>query len=265
MQNPSIQDFLIETLDLAGRELSERFGGALKISVKPDASLVTDADLASERVILERIRRYFPDDLILSEEFGKSGTERKEGAHIWVIDPLDGTTNFANRYPFFCVSICRARFGGSGIMEPVLGGIGHPMEKKTYIAQKNLGAFLNGKPIQVASPRPLDRAFLVTGFYYQEGAKLEEEVRRFAAVAATCTSIRRDGAAALDLAYVAEGVFDAFWERGLAPWDTAAGMLLISEAGGVTQNYSKVAPCDIEGDGIIAGSAEMVRQLGQFF
>jgi myo-inositol-1(or 4)-monophosphatase len=263
-QNFPEKDFLLQTLDLANTELMRRFGDSkLIVKSKPDTSLVTEADLASEKVILEQIRKHFPNDIIYSEESGLSSTERTPHKHIWIIDPLDGTTNFANSYPFFCVSIGRGVIQTNGTIEPVLGGISNPISQKMYVGAKGIGAFCNNRQIRVCPPRPLKNSFLVTGFYYQKGDKLKEEIKRFARIADECSTIRRDGAAALDLALVAEGIFDAFWERGLAPWDVCAGALLIKEAGGELLNYTLDATFNMEGDGIIAGNASIVRDIAQ--
>lgn len=256
-------EFLEETLHLAGQELMRRFGSGREIRYKQDNSLVTDADLASEKIILDNIRKYFPQDHFYSEEAGRSSQERPAGEHVWIIDPLDGTTNFANAYPFFCVSIARGVFGKDGKIEILEGGVIDPHRNKAYCARKGHGAFANGKRLQVAPTRPINKSFLVTGFYYKKGDELQHEVKRFAKVANICQSIRRDGAAALDLALVAEGVYDAFWELGLQPWDLAAGTLLIAESGGVLRNYDQAAHAkyDLEGPGIICGSPSVVSEL----
>lgn len=260
-------DFLTETLDLAGQTLINRFGEKLQIRSKADASLVTDADLASEAIVIERIKRYFPNDKIFSEEAGLSSKDRKPGSHIWIIDPLDGTTNFANNYPFFCVSIGRGRFKTDLSIEMTLGGIMAPLQKKIYLAALGNGAYVNQNKMSVAPSRDLKQSFLVTGFYYKRGEDLKHEIDRFAKVADICPSIRRDGSAALDLALVAEGIFDGFWELGLQPWDVAAGSLLVTEAGGTAVNYmppqeiKKSATYNLEKDGIIVGCPSIVQAI----
>jgi len=256
-------EFIEEVSRLAGIELSKRFGSTLSIQTKSDKSIVTEADLASEKVILELIRRHYPDDLILSEEAGLSSTERPPGRYIWIIDPLDGTTNFANRYDFYCVSIGRGRFDQSGFVELQSGGVYDPTRNHLYLAELGQGAFLNGKRLHISPPRPLAQSFLGTGFYYQTGESLNKEIRRFARISDKCQSIRRDGAAALDLALVAAGIYDGFWEFGLSPWDTAAGALLITEAGGCVRNYRGNGPFNIDGEGLVAGSTALVSELQQ--
>ncbi len=257
-------NFLIDTMTSAAEELTKRRGEALKISVKPDASLVTEADLASEKVIIERIKKYFPDDQIFAEESGRSSEARQPGSSVWVVDPLDGTTNYANGYPHYCISIGRGVFDSNGRIQIDTGAVYDAVREKFYFAEHGKGAHCNGRSLKVAPPRPFQESFLVTGFYYLEGPDLEREVTRFSKIVQQCHSIRRDGSAALDLAMVAEGIFDAFWELGLAPWDVAAGTLLVREAGGVTRNYpSSVGSYDIEGHGIIAGTPGTVQALAR--
>lgn len=256
-------EFLRETSTEANAELTKRRGPNLRFEFKSDSSLVTEADLASERVILDRIRRHFPEDKIISEEAGLSSTDRSAGSYIWVVDPLDGTTNYANGYPFYCISIGRGRFRQDGTIEMVHGGIMDGARQRFYYAGLGEGAFVDGKRLKVAPARDFEKCFLVTGFYYHKGHALEVEVQRFAKVADRCQSIRRDGAAALDLAMVAEGIYDAFWETGLKPWDVAAGSLLVSEAQGQVRNYKNFGtkPYDIEAEGLIAGSEAAAESI----
>lgn len=249
-------NFISDSLDLSAEDLRERFGGPLEVRSKADTSFVTNADLASEKIIIDRIRKYYPDDVILSEEAGLSSLERRPGSHIWVIDPLDGTTNFANNYPFFAVSIARGVFDVQQKIQIIAGGIAEPERKRHFTATLGGGAFCNGARISVSSQAHLEKAFLVTGFYYNQGEALTDDIRRFSQISSYCQSIRRDGAAALDLAYIAAGIFDGFWEIGLQPWDVAAGSLLVSEAGGKIYNYSGEVGTkfDVEAPGVIAGN-----------
>jgi myo-inositol-1(or 4)-monophosphatase len=272
-----IRGFLGETLNLSSAELLKRFGGQNNVRSKKDTSLVTDADLASEKIILDRIGKYFPSDAIISEESGQKNVQRAKGQKVWIIDPLDGTTNFANGFPFFGISIGYGEFDAHGKVKVLAGGIADPVHQNEYIALSGKGAFKNGAPMKIQIERPFEQAFLVTGFYYTMGSDLDREVERFRRVAQKCQSIRRDGSAALDLALVASGVYDGFWERGLAIWDVAAGSLLVSEAGGFVINYpsngsgkassasfeaQKLAlTYDIEGDGIIAGTKTVVTEV----
>lgn len=255
-----LSEFIEETLSLSGAELLSRFSSKLKVQMKKDASIVTDADLASEKIIIERITKYYPDDLILSEEAGLSSQERKAGSAIWIIDPLDGTSNFANNYPYYCISIGRGIFSASGEITIREGGIYDPVHKELFLAERGKGAFCNGRKVQVTAERDFSQTFLVTGFYYLQENALSEQVERFLHVARACQTIRRDGAAALDLALVAKGTFDGFWEYGLQPWDLAAGSLLVQEAGGVVNNYFE-SSFDIESKGIVAGNRKTVAEL----
>lgn len=258
-----IYAFFRETLAEAAEELKKRQGRHLEVRVKADTSLVTEADLASERVILSKINKSFQGDIIFAEESGLSRGERDPGNHIWIIDPLDGTTNFANGYPFYCISIGRGRFRDDGSIEMVAAGIWDAPRERFFYAELNKGAYVDGRQLAAAPNRDIAKAFLVTGFYYNQGEKLQAQIERFARIAAQCQTIRRDGAAALDLAYVAEGVYDAFWEMGLQPWDVAAGSLLVREAGGIVQNYpeGRRGAYSIEGVGIIAGSQSATKGI----
>lgn len=188
--------------------------------------LVTAADLESEKKVVSVIRESFPDHNFLCEEnrYEKTGSE-----YTWVIDPLDGTNNFASRLPVFCVSIALLKKE-----EPVLAVIYDPSRYEIFTAQKGQGAFLNGVKMGVSAADSLQKAILVTGFYYDRGEHMIgnlEWIKRF--YLKHVMGIRRFGAAALDLAYVAAGRVSGFWEFNLSPWDFAAGKLLIEEAGGV--------------------------------
>lgn len=185
------------------------------------ADLVTDADRASERIILERLSRDYPHSTILSEE---SGTHAGTADERWIVDPLDGTTNFAHGYPLYCVSIAYERSG-----ELIAGVIYAPAMNELFVAERGSGARLNDRDIRVS---PVDRvadAMVCTGFH---PADFERNAAHFRAASNVAQAVRRDGSAALDLAYVACGRFDGFWEFGLHAWDVAAGTLMIIEAGG---------------------------------
>lgn len=245
----------------AGAELMRFFAKGVRVRQKADRSLVTDADLASEKLIIETLRNRFPADTIYSEEAGLSSSERKPGGRIWIVDPLDGTTNFSNNYPFFCVSIARAEFTPSGGLKVMSGVVHEPVRNRTYVVERGRGAWVNQKQIFVTSARPPEDAFLVTGFAYHRGDNLRRDIEFFMSVAETCQSIRRDGAAALDLAMVAEGIYDGYWETGIKPWDLAAGILLVEEAGGVLKNYPGSAgeDFDIEAGNVICGTSPVVN------
>jgi myo-inositol-1(or 4)-monophosphatase len=255
--------FLHDLSCRAGAELTRRFGSDVRVRQKSDKTLVTDADLASEKIILDTLRQKRPQDKIFSEEAGLSSEDRTVGSSIWIVDPLDGTTNFANNYPFFCVSIGRGVFQADGSIRVMAGAVHDPIRGKTYVAERGRGAWVNEKSIRVCPDRSPQDAFLVTGFAYHRGDNLKKDIEFFLAVAQTCQSIRRDGAAALDLALVAEGVYDGYWETGLRPWDLAAGSLLVEEGGGIVQNFNNVpgARYDIERGDIICGTPSVVQLI----
>jgi myo-inositol-1(or 4)-monophosphatase len=226
-------NFAIQTARDAGRLLAERFGRVLQITNKSELDLVTESDLASERLIIERIKTYHPRHSILAEESGASEPADREGQDDWrwIIDPLDGTTNYAHGYPCFCVSIGLEH---KGRME--IGVVYDPMRDELFSAERGEGASLNGRRIQVSPVDALAGALLCTVFPYDVRER-SEFARHFANFIMNAQGVRRDGAAALDLAYVACGRFDGFWEEGLKPWDVAAGSLLVEEAGGRVSKY----------------------------
>ena len=246
-----------------GAQLQRFFQSSFEVRTKEDRSLVTDADLASEKAILDIIKDQFPEDLICSEEAGLSSTERQGGKSIWIIDPLDGTHNFAYGYEFFCVSVARGRFIEDGSIEIEVGAVLDPIRDRLWIAEKGCGTWCNDKQVSVSSPKDLEHSFLVTGFYYNRDSVLDNDLKLFRKIAGTCPNIRRDGAAALDLALVAHGVFHCFWERNLKPWDMAAGSLLVEEAGGIIKGY-KDNKWDCESNTIVAGHSRSVSDIRSY-
>jgi len=216
----------------AGKLLVQKLGIA-KVSTKGDINLVTEADIAAENLIIERIRSYHPQHGILAEESGEAvlaGGKRSEWK--WIIDPLDGTTNYAHGYPCFCVSIALERAG-----ELEIGVVYDPMRDEMFAAERGQGATLNDRKIRVSSVEELSQAMLCTGFPYNVRER-PDFAREFTNFTMNAQAVRRDGSAALDLAYVACGRFDGFWEDGLSPWDIAAGALLIMEARGRITNFN---------------------------
>ena len=253
-------NFAIQTAREAGHLLAERFGRTLQITNKSELDLVTESDLASERLIIERIQTYHPRHAILAEESGVSATAERDqqSEWRWIIDPLDGTTNYAHGYPCFCVSMGLEH---KGKME--VGVIYDPMRDELFTAERGAGASLNGRRIQVSPRANLSSALLCTGFPYDVRER-SQFARHFANFIMNAQGVRRDGAAALDLAYVACGRFDGFWEEGLKPWDVAAGMLMVEEAGGRVSNYAG-EPLSIYQPPILASNGllheEMMRVL----
>jgi myo-inositol-1(or 4)-monophosphatase len=223
-------NFAIETAREAGQILLERFGRKITITKKGDINLVTEADLASEKLIIERIRSHYPKHAILAEESGASALNG-ESEWKWIIDPLDGTTNYAHGYPCFCVTVALEHKG-----EIIVGVTFDPTRDELFAAEKGNGATLNGRQIRVSATESLSDALLVTGFPY-DARERENFARHFTDFTYKSRGIRRDGSAAIDMAYVACGRFDGFWEEGLHAWDVAAGVLLIEEAGGRVSYY----------------------------
>ena len=200
-------------------------GGALNVRSKQVNDFVTQVDQASEQAIMETVRKAYPEHGFLCEESGSTGGDAEV---VWIIDPLDGTTNFIHGFPQYCVSIAvRSR-----------GALAHavvydPVRNELFTASRGRGAFLNDRRIRVSKATRLTEALVGTGFPFKELTRLELYTRQLQTLMKTCAGVRRAGAAALDLAYVACGRLDAFWELGLSPWDMAAGALLIAEAGGL--------------------------------
>src|ERR1044071_8279199 len=219
----------MQTAREAGRILADRLGRALQVSNKGDIDLVTEADLASEKFIIDAINSYYPRHAILAEESGATSDDNAEWK--WIIDPLDGTTNYAHGYPCFCVSIALEH---QGRIE--LGVVYAPVTDEMFAAERGQGATLNDRRIRVSEIEDLNSAMLCTGFPYNVRER-PDFTRDFANFTMAAQAVRRDGSAALDLAYVACGRFDGFWEDGLSPWDIAAGQILIEEARGKVTNF----------------------------
>ncbi|MBN1448129.1 MAG: inositol monophosphatase [Bacteroidetes bacterium] len=231
-------DTAIRAAREAGDILLHHFGDLRHIEIKNNQqfNLVTEADTNAEKRIVDVLLEAFPDHGILGEEGGK----RKGSApYKWIIDPLDGTTNFTHSFPIFSISIALEKDG-----ELVLGVIYDPARDEMFTAERGAGAFLNGERIHVSDETRIDRAMLVTGFPYNIRENPDYCYERFIGFLKEAQAIRRLGSAALDCAYVAAGRLDGFWEVSLQPWDKAAGHLLIEEAGGRVSDFSG-APHDI--------------------
>jgi myo-inositol-1(or 4)-monophosphatase len=213
----------------AGALLKTFLGHIIQITHKGETDLVTEADLQSERLILESLRRHFPEDTFLTEETGQHGGVSKRR---WLIDPLDGTTNFTHELPFFAVSIALQVQGRS-----VLGVVYNPCTQELFEAVKGTGAFLNQKPIAVSKNSTLMESLLATGCPYTMHQNPGEVMKRINNLIVRAQAIRRIGSAAMDLCYVAAGRFAGYWEQDLKPWDTAAGALLVEEAGGRVTDF----------------------------
>jgi myo-inositol-1(or 4)-monophosphatase len=201
----------------------------LEYSSKGRNDYVSQADVEAERAVLDVLTRAYPDHGIIAEESG----EREGSEYTWVIDPLDGTTNFLHGFPMFAVSVAVKR---GGVLEH--GVVYDPLHDEMFTASRGEGAQLNGKRLRVSTTRQLAPSLLGTGFPFRDLGIIEPWMRSFQSLLPKTSGIRRAGAAALDLAYVAAGRLDGFWEFGLKPWDMAAGALLIREAGGLVADVS---------------------------
>jgi len=209
----------------AGTVLNHYFREGVSMRSKDTANLVSDADLEAERAIVEVIRHKFPSHEILGEEQEKGDTEAE---HLWIVDPLDGTNNFAHRLPHFAISIAYYR---QGIAQA--GVVFNPVTGEWYTACRGQGAFLNGTPLQVASHAALDQTLVGVGFYYDRNVIMDATLAAIADLKRSqIHGIRRMGTASLDLCMVARGIFGAYFEYTLSPWDFAAGRLIVEEAGG---------------------------------
>jgi myo-inositol-1(or 4)-monophosphatase len=220
---------LLAALRRAGRVLKRRFG-KVGYREKGRANLVTDADLESQREVLGTIRRAFPGDDYKAEE---DEVKLTGAEYLWLVDPLDGTTNYAHSYPASCVSIGVLRRG-----RPVLGGVYDPSRDELFLAEKGKGTTLNGRRLRVSKPRRIADSLLITGFAYDRSKRPDFYLARFKAFLTRSHDVRRSGSAALDMAWIAAGRADGFWEYKLNPWDVAAGWLLVQEAGGKVTDFS---------------------------
>lgn len=210
--------------------LRDNLAGVRQISFKGEINLVTDVDRLSERTAVSVLREAFPDHGLLAEEEAR---EENRSGYLWIIDPLDGTTNYAHGYPSFSVSIGLEREG-----EVVLGVVYDPMRDELFTARRGAGACLNGRPIKVSANDKLIRSLLATGFPYDRATSAENNLGHFNALIMASQEIRRSGSASLDLCGVAAGRLDGYWELKLQPWDVAAGSLIVREAGGMLTDLS---------------------------
>jgi myo-inositol-1(or 4)-monophosphatase len=214
----------------AGRYILKSMPEKHQIDKKGTVNLVTETDRGAENIIHKIITTAFPEDRFIAEE---GSTNTGQSGLVWYVDPLDGTTNFAHRLPHYCVSIGLVESGS-----PVVGCVYNPNLDECFTAARGQGAFLNDKPIHVSQIDNLTDSLLATGFPYDLRDSSEDNLVNFALFYKKCQAVRRAGAAALDLAYVACGRFDGFWEFKLQGWDIAAGIILVWEAGGAVSNFS---------------------------
>ncbi len=236
----------------AGRIQLEAFEKPHTVDFKGKRDLVTEVDRACEEVIHDRLRRAFPSHDFLLEE---SVTSRSDSPYLWVVDPLDGTTNYTHGYPHFCCSIALRREGRT-----VLGVVFDPIRGDLFTAVADEGAFLNGRRIRTSDEDRLIRCLIATGFPNDIGKARDKNLRKFARILLLVRSVRRSGSAALDLCYVAAGRLDGYWVLTLAPWDTAAGVLVVEEAGGRVTDLGG-APARLNTQALVASNGRIHDML----
>ena len=234
--------------------------GPRQVRTKQTAvDMLTEADTASQALILETLTARFPDHSILAEEEG--GDQRRGGRALWLVDPLDGTTNFASRYPVFAVSIALWVDG-----KPMVGVVQDVVRERTYWAARGQGAWLgtpeklDDLPMRVSQTRELNQSLLATGFPYVRALTRDNNLTEFNHLMPRVRGVRRAGAAALDLAWVGDGRLDGYWEAHLSPWDWGAGVLLITEAGGVVTDYVG-EPWRLDSDNMVAANPHLHEKL----
>ncbi|WP_293775408.1 inositol monophosphatase family protein [uncultured Oxalicibacterium sp.] len=227
----------------------------IKVTEKKPNDFVTEVDQAAEQAIIEVLLNAYPDHAILAEESGASANLHDEKEFVWIIDPLDGTTNFIHGFPQYAVSIALQHKGQ--ITQAV---VYDPNRNDLFTATKGAGAFLNEKRIRVTRRDKMADALIGTGFPFRQGDNIDQYMKMFKIMTQSCAGLRRPGSAALDLAYVAAGRLDGFFEKGLQPWDIAAGSLLITEAGGIVGTFEGESDYLYKGD-VLAGSPKIFAQL----
>jgi myo-inositol-1(or 4)-monophosphatase len=244
----------IEAVLRAGELQMASFGRLERIGKKGAINLVTEVDLAVERAVRALIRERFPEHRILAEELVEEAGA-PDSPCCWVLDPLDGTTNYAHGLPIFCASLALEVDG-----EPVVAAVYDPTRRELFTAERGGGARLNGAPLAVAQTTDLIDALLATGFPYSVHAETSEFVGLFGAFVSRARAVRRLGSAALDLCYVAAGRLDGFWERLLQPWDVAAGTLIVREAGGLVTRLDG-SPCTSHSGEVLATNGRLHEQM----
>ncbi len=246
-------NFALNLIEKANKVIHKNLAKVSKISYKKGAfNIVTNVDHEVENLIKREINLRFPNHSIIAEE---SGIHKRDPNFEWFIDPIDGTTNFAHRYPCFCISI---GFAKNNVLE--FGLVKNPLTGDLYSARRNKGAYLNGKRIFVSKVKKLKGSLLATGFPHGHISSKINNFKNFYKLTSITQGVRRDGSAALDLCYVASGVLDGFWEMKLNPWDVAAGVLIIKEAGGKITDF-KGDKYDIFNDKIVATNSLIHREL----
>jgi myo-inositol-1(or 4)-monophosphatase len=243
----AVRELAVEAARAGGAVLREAYGQVHSVRYKGEVDLVTEVDVRAERTITGLIRDRFPSHQILAEEGTVGGGD---AAHRWVIDPLDGTTNYAHALPIFCVSVGYELEGRVAV-----GVIYDPNRDELFLAQAGQGATINGRPLAVSSVADLRRAVVATGFPYDR-SRMPAALAQFNALSQRAQAVRRLGSAAIDLAWVAAGRLDAYWEGVISPWDVAAGSLIVTEAGARVTGLDG-APFSIETGHVLAGNPEI--------
>jgi len=236
----------------AGAIQKGRYGQQFEVSHKGEIDLVTEVDRACEDAILETLRTRFPGHDIVTEE---RVIDQVGSRYVWFSDPLDGTTNFAHGYPFFCASVALTV---DGVV--TAGAVYDPLKDELFTAEKGGGSYLNGRPLRVSTASDLLQSMLVTGFPYDLREDLHGKLRLFNRFMGEAQAIRRDGAAALDLSYLAAGRVDGFWEEHLHPWDMMAGILIVTEAGGTVSRFDG-SPLSLAAGNIVATNGALHRPM----
>jgi myo-inositol-1(or 4)-monophosphatase len=251
MTHAELEAICVAAAEAGAQRLRDLFGRPREIALKGRIDLVTDGDRASEERILALLRERAPGTAILAEESGESG----KGEVRFIVDPLDGTTNYAHGIPIFTCTVAAEEKG-----IPVAGCTVDPMRSETYRGHRGGGAFLNGARLRASRADKLSESVVCTGFPYEKGEKLGEMIAAFGRFTGAARGTRRLGSAALDLAYVAAGRLDVFYEQGLKPWDIAAGLVLVEEAGGTASRFDG-SPADLEGGEVVACARALAREV----
>lgn len=255
MLHSALLNVMVKAARRAGRSLKRDLGEIehLQVSLKGPANFVSAADKRAEELLYDELTKARPGYGFIGEEGGaREGTDK---ANVWIVDPLDGTTNFLHGIPLFAISIGLVRDG-----VPIAGLIFNPVTDELFVAEKGAGAFMNDRRIRVAARRSLADSVISCGVPHMGRGDLGQFAREYLAIGPKVSGLRRTGAAALDLAWVAAGRFDAFWERGLSPWDIAAGIVLVREAGGYVSDLDDGDKMLAKGD-IIVGNEVIRRDL----
>lgn len=228
-ENSKYLDAAIKAINISSEMIKKNFFSEHKIIHKGTVDLVTEVDVASEKLLREELAKTCPEIKFFGEE---SGGENWKNGDFWIVDPIDGTTNFANRLPHFSISIALCHNG-----DPIVGVIKNPINDEIYTAIKGEGSYFNGKKLAVNKTSDMNEALAVTGFPYNRREHMDEILARLRNMLMHVADVRRFGSAALDLCYVARGIYGVYWERNLKPYDIAAGKLILEEAGGKITRY----------------------------